>query len=445
MNKLHQGLESRLALFGLNDRGRDNIKPDWELTGPHLERAIDTFLEATAVMPGISTITNKHRGLIKALGLSHFEKLLSGKFDEAYLTSCETTVEQEAALGLDARMRATVGNYVFRTAIEQLARKNRFSVGKLVKKAHCISQFIAFDVANAMMLHRLAHEEAARTRRDKIDTAISDFGRAMNEVLAAINEASCSLTDTGSMMKSLSDDTLTRMGLASAAASETSQRVEITGKATEALSAAIQHIGEEAGRGLQMANSAVGDTQRAQQTIRTLDDAAKHIDSVIGLISDIASQTNLLALNATIEAARAGESGRGFAVVAAEVKALAHQTSQATGEISQQISAIQEATKRSVTEIVSIAGVIGRLSSVASSIASAVKAQESTTYEISGSIKTAAGRTASASDEIRSVEQAVSDGASAFCEIAGWASKLSSDAHDLEGKVADFTARVRAA
>ncbi|MGV8936052.1 MAG: methyl-accepting chemotaxis protein [Allorhizobium sp.] len=57
------------------------------------------------------------------------------------------------------------------------------------------------------------------------------------------------------------------------------------------------------------------------------------VDKVAEEIGAIARQTNLLALNAAIEAARAGEAGRGFAVVAAEVRALALQTSKATGSI----------------------------------------------------------------------------------------------------------------
>lgn len=80
---------------------------------------------------------------------------------------------------------------------------------------------------------------------------------------------------------------------------------------------------------------------------------ADKMQSIMGLISNVANQTGLLALNASIEAARAGEAGKGFSVVASEISNLSSQTNAATGEINalivnivNSISAVTESMER---------------------------------------------------------------------------------------------------
>jgi methyl-accepting chemotaxis protein len=437
--------EARLAMHRIDDRTRSILAATWPLLAPHLERTIDGVLVAIMHLPTVGTVVEQNKETIKQLEVAHFQALLGGKLDRHYAESCRQTVQKEAEMGLDARIRSTSGSFVVQMSLDVLARKHRLSSARLAERGRTVSQVISFDVSNAMTLHRQAAEQADLARRGAIDAAIADFDAAIGAVIEAIKEASASLTMTGATMKQVADDTLSRMASASSASAETAQRMEATVTATEELSGSIQEIGQQATNGLGMAQSAVADTERTQNVIGSLNDAAERIGSVVGTISAIAAQTNLLALNATIEAARAGEAGKGFAVVAAEVKTLANQTSRATGDISQQVAAIQEATKRSVEEISSIARNIGKLTTVSTSIASAVQQQSMTTRGIAESIHNAAGHTARASAEINSVDEAVTQGVAAVGDITIWTARLSARADDLETKVATFFTRVRAA
>ena len=115
---------------------------------------------------------------------------------------------------------------------------------------------------------------------------------------------------------------------------------------------------EKAGSGASVVHEAINgmETVRQQslklrQNMAQLDDDAKGITQIMGVISDIADQTNLLALNAAIEAARAGDAGRGFAVVADEVRKLAEKTMASTTEVGRTIAAIQASARESTSQM----------------------------------------------------------------------------------------------
>ena len=89
-----------------------------------------------------------------------------------------------------------------------------------------------------------------------------------------------------------------------------------------------------------------------ESTFEALQDAVVKIKQCTNKIVSIAEQTNLLAINASIEAARAGQQGKGFAVVAVEVKKLADEIKELTGEVDSGVHDVEMGTEQLSNKIV---------------------------------------------------------------------------------------------
>ncbi len=249
--------------------------------------------------------------------------------------------------------------------------------------------------------------------RDEIGRLSANFNRfviKLHKMIGVITKQVDRLQASSSSLNSLSVDMLgnvdgmrvksasvassanvMRANMASVAESmdETNTNISMVAAATEEMTTTIEGIAEHTVTAREISEKAVDDAQKASTKMRNLGASAQNIGKVTETITEISEQTNLLALNATIEAARAGGAGKGFAVVANEIKELARQTADATGEISLRISEIQTDTNGAIAEIASIGAIIDDINGIINTIAAAVEQQSTATKEIAGNISMA--------------------------------------------------------
>lgn len=213
---------------------------------------------------------------------------------------------------------------------------------------------------------------------------------SLTETAAMVTSSSEDLSQASQDMRMNAEKTTQEAETVASISNETNTSVQSVASAAEEMSVTVKEISKSVQDASMISQKAVSKAEHMNETIGRLDGSSAEIGKVVKVISSIAGQTNLLALNATIEAARAGKAGKGFAVVANEVKQLAKETAEATEEIRDQITTIQDNTQGAVDAIKDITEIIKQNNEIALTIAAAMEEQAVTTDDITQSMVKAA-------------------------------------------------------
>lgn len=214
--------------------------------------------------------------------------------------------------------------------------------------------------------------------------------------------------------------------------------LEQTAASVEQLSSAVQNNAQTAHsadvRAAEVRKAADMGAQamaRAVQSVEAIQQSARRMTEIIGVIDSIAFQTNILALNAAVEAARAGEQGRGFAVVAGEVRTLAKRSGDAAHEIRDLIGA-------SVSQVEASADLIRLAGDGITSMASGIRSVAASMTEISGSTAQQSTGLGEVSSAVQQLDQITQHNAQMVGHAVQQAQALESRASTLSRTVSVF-------
>ena len=358
----------------------------------------------------------------------------------AWVDTARGYVEKALAAGV-SQTTLMAGLHSETDAAYQAIRGAFTDADELVSACQTLSELQALEID--VFIHHTVDLTRAEVDLRQAEQA-GEFNRKVMGVVTRCTGESDQLRTQAAATSQSARGMLGKTSEVAAAAEQSAVAMREAAQTAAGLIRAIEDARSEVEVAAGVATRAGDQASQAVKVSQMLSSHVEAIESILGLIRDIAGQTNLLALNATIEAARAGDAGRGFAVVAQEVKSLASQTARATDDITAKITAIQQATRQTVDANGSIQGTVEEVQTSADRIRQAMELQAQTVTMITAAVDETALAADSMSSTIAAIRADTEKVALEIDQVEQGFGRFSEQIADFRSATSEFVSRFAA-
>ena len=439
LDELQNSLVSRLVRLGSDTQLAEDAKDIWSLIQGHERAAAAAFWEEFRLdNPVAAGLSEERKDELISSIIGHIRSKYSGPFDSGWVGFLRQYVVHAVSSSIDP-IRISAGmTAAHRCVLDVVKNGCGGDIDRFSRAAYTLYLLSSMEFE---VVASFGH--AARTIEQNNEQArmLSLFREQVESTVRQAGDHSKNVIGTASQAKNSAHSMLGKSSEVAAASEQSAVAMREAAQTAAGLIRAIEEAREEVEQSVEITSRAAQQSEDAVNVSAELSAHTQSIESILGLIRDIAGQTNLLALNATIEAARAGEAGRGFAVVAQEVKSLANQTAKATDEIDKKISAIQTATSRTVEMNGSIRSTVGEVKSSAERIRQAMEMQAQTVTMITSAVDETALAADSMSSTIASIRRDSENVTDEIDRVSQAFSEMDRHLSQLDGAADDFVMR----